>query len=69
MREVYASPTGDDDWGRDRLGDDTVPPGRSFVVRLPQGQCQYDVRVVFANEQAIERRKVNLCNVTDFRVP
>ena len=69
VREVYASPTGDDDWGKDRLGDDTVPPGRSFIVRLPSGQCQYDVRVVFSNDQALERRRVNLCNVTDFRVP
>ena len=69
VRAVYASPSGDDDWGRDRLGDDTVPPGRTYVIDLPKGQCSYDVLVVFANQQKVERRRVNLCIVMDFRVP
>lgn len=69
VRSVYASPAGDDDWGRDRLGDDTVTPGQTFVVELPPGQCTYDVLVVFADERRVERRKVNLCSITDFRVP
>lgn len=69
VRSVYASPSGDDDWGRDRLGDDTVPPGRTYIIDLPPGQCSYDVLVVFANEQKVERRRVNLCSITDFRVP
>ena len=69
VREVYASPSGDDDWGRDRLGDDTVPPGRTYVIDLPPGECSYDVLVVFANRRKVERRKVDLCSITDFRVP
>lgn len=69
VRSVYASPSGDDDWGQDRLGDDTVAAGRTFVVQLPPGQCDYDVLVVFADERRVERRKVNLCSITDFRVP
>ncbi|MBV8912718.1 MAG: hypothetical protein JOZ05_06730 [Acetobacteraceae bacterium] len=69
VNEVYASVTGDDSWGEDRLGDDTVAPGATKVIRLPSGDCLYDIRVVFANGEATEKRQVNLCNITDLRVP
>ena len=69
VNEVYASPTGVDSWGRDRLGDDTIRAGGTRVIRLPSGQCVYDVKVVFANGEATERRRVNLCNITELRVP
>lgn len=69
VSEVYASVTGDDGWGRDRLGDDTVAAGATRVIRLPPGECRYDVRVVFANGEATEKRRLNLCAITDLRVP
>ncbi len=69
VNELYASLTGLDDWGDDRLGEDTVAPGMSKVIRLPNGQCQYDVRIVYANGEATEKRRVNLCTITDMRVP
>lgn len=69
VQSVYASPAGDDDWGQDRLGDATVAPGQTYVVRLPPGQCAYDVLVVFADRRKVERRRVDLCGITDFRVP
>ncbi len=69
INEVYASAAGVDSWGRDRLGDDTVAAGATKVIRLPNGQCMYDVRVVFANGEATERRRLNLCTTTDLRVP
>lgn len=65
---VFAIPTGVRDWGADRLGDATIGPGRSRVVRMPQGQCMYDVRVVFSDNAAIERRNMNLCEITDLPV-
>lgn len=69
VSEVYASPSGSDDWGRDRLGDDTVRAGGTFVFRLPSGECTYDVRVVFADKEIVERRQLNLCRITDLKVP
>lgn len=65
--EAFASPASDSNWGQDRLGNNIIPAGRSFVVRLPQGECIYDVRVVYDRQggQAEERRSINLCNVTD----
>ena len=69
VEEVYVSEVGDDGWGRDRLGDDTVSAGGTRVIRLPNGPCIYDVRVVFASGQAVERRRIDLCKITDLRVP
>lgn len=65
--EAFASPTSDNSWGPDRLGQNVVPAGRNFVVRLPPGECMYDVRVVYDRQggQAEERRNINLCNIRD----
>jgi len=65
--EAYASPTTQNTWGADRLGQNVVPAGRSFVIRLPQGECLYDVRVVYDRQggPAEERRNINLCNLTE----
>ncbi len=69
LNEVYVSPSGEENWGDDRLGDERLPPGRQTVIRLPRGQCIYDLRSVFANGEATEKRRLNLCTVTDLRVP
>ncbi len=69
LNELYVSASGNENWGRDRLGDDTVPAGSTRVVRLPRGECQYDVRAVFANGEATEKRRLDLCAITDLRVP
>ena len=53
-------------WGQDRLGNTSVRPGGTFYVRLPAGDCVYDVRVVYADQAAEERRRVDLCVNPDF---
>lgn len=69
VNELYATLAGVNDWGEDLLGDDTVAPGATYVVRLPNGDCLYDLRIVYANGEASEKRRLNLCTVTDMRVP
>ena len=69
VNQVYVSLPTQENWGRDRLGDDTVAAGGTRVIRLPTGECTYDVRVVFANGEATEKRRLNLCAITDLRVP
>ena len=48
-------------------------PGSServdFAIRLPEGPCLHDVRFVYENGQADERRSVNLCDVTNLILP
>jgi hypothetical protein len=65
--EAYASPASDSNWGADRLGREVVQAGRTFLIRLPQGECIYDVRVVFDRQggPAEERRNINLCNLSE----
>lgn len=65
INEVYATPQGTDNWGKDMLSDTTVSPGASFAVRLPLGQCTYDVRVVYGNGRAEEKRGLDTCSVND----
>jgi hypothetical protein len=65
IREVYVSSANDSGWGSDRLGANVLSPGQAMVVRLPNGQCVNDVRVVFMDGQAQERRQVNTCALTD----
>ena len=65
INEIYVSAAQDRNWGADRLGQDVLPAGRFALIRLPQGQCVNDVRVVFANGRAEERRRVDTCAITD----
>lgn len=65
VNEVYASPTSSDGWGHDRLGAEVIGPGARQVVRLPAGECRYDIRIVFQGGTAEERRDIDTCRATD----
>lgn len=69
INEIYVSSSAVNAWGPDRLGDRTLASGGAYVIRLPAGQCVNDIRVVYANGQANERRQVNTCNLTDIAFP
>jgi hypothetical protein len=66
--EVFATPAGMPDWGRNRLDQGALAAGGARVLRLPRGRCVYDLKVVFADRRARERRNVNLCLVLDLPV-
>jgi hypothetical protein len=69
IREVYVSAATDSGWGPDRLGAQVLPPGGSLGITLPAGQCFNDVRVVWMNGQAQERRQVNTCALSRMAFP
>lgn len=63
---LYVSPVDRDEWGHDWLGDHVLAPGERFPVRPPRdGRCLYDIRVVYADGSAEERRRVNICAVAE----
>jgi hypothetical protein len=66
VNEIYVSSSNDNSWGRDLLGANVLAPGNSLMVR--PGQCINDIRVVFANGQAHERRRVDTCQITDYNL-
>ena len=63
IQQLHVSGADERDWGEDRLGSDTLPPGRSMTVRVPDQGCSYDIRAVFDNGGAEERRRVDLCAI------
>ncbi len=69
IQEVYVSSVRTDDWGEDRLGADVLEPGQSIIIRLPRGDCLNDIRIVFDDDSAQERRRVDTCALTDIGFP
>jgi hypothetical protein len=69
INEIFVSSAGVNTWGPDRLGDRTLAPDASHTIRLPAGQCVNDVRVIYDGGRAEERRRVNLCSVSDLVFP
>lgn len=66
IRYIYVSPGNTTDWGRDWLGNKVLAPGQRFRVAPPRGgQCMFDVRVVYSNNQSEERRQQNLCTIQE----
>lgn len=64
IREIYSSLSSERDWGADRLGANTLPPGGSLFIPLPQGGgCNTDIRVIYMNGAASERRGLETCSV------
>ena len=63
VQEVYLSASTDADWGPDRLGDVALHVGDDASVQM-EGGCEADLRIVFPNGGAEERRGVDLCETT-----
>jgi hypothetical protein len=64
IERLFISGTDEQEWGPDRLGTEVIAPGGQFTAAFPDQGCAYDVRVVFDNGGAEERRRVDLCAVT-----
>jgi hypothetical protein len=66
INEIYVSPVTEQFWGRDLLGADVLPDGRAFPVRIaPAAGCRHDVRVVYADGRAEQRRDQNTCAIAE----
>ncbi len=68
IRELYVTPAGDERWGRNRLTR-PVPAGASFPVRRRiDGNCIFDIRVVYADGRKQDRRGVDSCKTEDVAI-
>ena len=66
IRYLYVVPSNTGSWGRDWLGSGVLGAGQRFRVAPPRdGTCEFDVRVVYSNEQSEERRRQNFCTVNE----
>jgi hypothetical protein len=70
ITQVFVSSSQEQSWGPDRLGRDVLGAGQSMIVTLPRdGTCVFDIRVVYADDTATERRRVNTCTNTVISFP
>lgn len=60
IQQVLVSPSDAGDWGDDRLGNASLSVGDAATIRY-RGDCVADIRVVFDNRSAEERRGVDVC--------
>ncbi len=60
IEEAYASAIDDTDWGEDRLANGPLERGARQEIVL-RGGCEIDLRIVFANGGAEERRAIDIC--------
>jgi hypothetical protein len=64
IREAYVSASRVDVWGPDILGASVLPAGQRVWVTPAFGDCVLDVRVVYMDGRADERRNVNACGLS-----
>jgi hypothetical protein len=62
---VHVSPVQEDSWGQNRLGNQLLTPGRHLAVRLRSGECENDIRIVWADGRSEERRRIDTCRIVN----
>lgn len=60
IQQVLISPADAGDWGEDRLGNGSISVGDAATLHY-RGDCVADLRVVFDNRGAEERRGIDIC--------
>lgn len=58
---LYVRQTGARGWGEDRLGSDILQGGNVWTVRVPEGRCEFDIRVRYEGDQEETRERQNVC--------
>jgi hypothetical protein len=70
VASLFATPSGTDHWGENRLRPGGLAPGTAETVRLSRSDgCSFDLRVVLEGGRTLTRRRDDLCRVTDVPVP
>lgn len=67
IQQLYFSPPDAAQWGDDLLVTSAISVGEKRRIEF-HGDCNADVRVVFANRAAEERRGLDLCRFPELRV-
>ena len=64
IEQVYVSPSRVNNWGRDILGANVLPPGQAVWVVPQLSDCVLDIRVVFSGGREETRWQVNACQLS-----
>ncbi|OGN49237.1 MAG: hypothetical protein A2352_12095, partial [Caulobacterales bacterium RIFOXYB1_FULL_67_16] len=68
MLRFYASDTRTDDWEEDILGVDVLESGQDVEINIDDGSgaCLYDFKAEFTNGQVLTRRRINVCQISEY---
>ncbi|WP_458094480.1 hypothetical protein [Roseomonas sp. WA12] len=64
VNEFYFGSSSNPNWGRDRLGENVLSPGRTQDFRTAQSGPQ-DFRVVWDNGDTAELRRIDICSTNE----
>lgn len=66
---VQGSPTNQNEWGADRIPTMTLTAGQATIVDFNDnnGECRYDLRVTFDDQNTAEQRNVDICRISEWR--
>ena len=69
MTHFYASNSGENDWQEDILGQDVLASGSSVRINIDDGSgaCIYDFKARFSDGDVLERYRINVCQITEYR--
>lgn len=67
LQQLYLSPRNASQWGEDRLAQSAMSVGEERRIAF-HGDCIADIRVVFSNRAAEERRGLDLCATPQLRI-
>lgn len=69
ITHFYASNSGQSNWEEDILGQDVLPNGRSVRINIDDGTgaCIYDFRARFSDGDTLDRFRINVCEISEYR--
>lgn len=69
MTHFYASSSGQSNWEEDILGRDVLASGASVRINIDDGSgaCVYDFRARFSDGDVLNRFRINVCEITEYR--
>lgn len=66
LTHLYSTNSGESSWGGDILGSSVIPSGEAVMVDFDDGSgaCLFDVKARFADGDEVERRQINVCQIS-----
>lgn len=71
LHYFYTTPTNEDNWGYDLLGEDgTLESGFQGTVTIGDGsdQCLYDFKFVMDNEAELIEKEIDICELNSYTI-
>jgi hypothetical protein len=67
VNEIYVSPLDANTWEEDILGQDVLDSGQqaTITIRNANGQCAWDVRLVYDDGSVTDERNIDLCTLAN----